>query len=71
MGQQSEQTSDPRFHSQQVREKLGELIDHLRRDVGRVEDPRAEALFETAAEVLGGLQKAFQHFEAKAEEAWR
>jgi hypothetical protein len=40
-------------------------------DVGNVEEPRAEALFETTAEVLGGLKKAFEHYEEKSEEAWR
>jgi hypothetical protein len=39
--------------------------------VGRIEEPRAGSLFETIAEVLGGLIKAFEHYESKAEEAWR
>jgi len=43
----------------------------VREDVGRVEDPRAEALFETTAEVLSGLRKAYEHYEKKSEEAWR
>ena len=34
---------------------LSGVRDHLRQDVSKVEDPRAEALFETTAEVLGGL----------------
>ncbi len=71
MAQQSEETRDPRYHTQQIRGKLDDLIKHLREDVGRVEDPRAEALFETTAEVLGGLRKAYEHYESKAEEAWR
>jgi hypothetical protein len=50
---------------------LGDLRDHLREDVGKVEDPRAEALFETTAEVLGGLIAAYEHYENGAEEAWR
>jgi hypothetical protein len=36
-----------------------------------VEDPRALALFETTAEVLGGLITAYEHYEHGAEEAWR
>jgi hypothetical protein len=63
--------SDPRRHTRQVKDRLDELIAHLREDVGQVSDPRAEALFETAAEVLGGLGKAFSDFEQRNEPAWR
>ncbi len=63
--------SDPIRHTQNVRERLTDLIDHLRRDVEQVEEPQAKALFETSAEVLGGLAKAFEHYETRAEEAWR
>ena len=62
---------DPRRHTRQVRERLEDLITHLRQDVGKVTDPRAEALFETTAEVLGGLAKAFTDFEQRSEPAWR
>jgi hypothetical protein len=34
-------------------------------------EPKAQALFETAAEVLTGLVKAFDDYEKKSEEAWR
>jgi hypothetical protein len=47
------------------------LIDHLRADVDEVDDPRARALFETSAEVLTGLKKAFGDYERKSEKAWR
>lgn len=40
-------------------------------DVSKVSDPTAQALFETAAEVLNGLVKAFGHFERKREGAWK
>jgi hypothetical protein len=30
-----------------------------------------KAMFETSAEVLGGLRKAFQDYEQKNEAAWR
>jgi hypothetical protein len=39
--------------------------------VGKVDDPKAQALFETTAEVLGGLVVAFEHFERRSEAAWR
>lgn len=71
MTQQQEQTHDPHYHVQNIQQKLEDLITHLRQDVGRVDDPKAEALFETTAEVLGGLKTAYQHFSRRSEEAWR
>ena len=50
---------------------MGQLIAHLREDVGKVMEPKAQALFETSAEVLTGLVKAFDDYEKKSEEAWR
>jgi len=43
----------------------------LRSDVEKVNDPKAQALFETSAEVLIGLRKAFDDFEQKTESAWK
>lgn len=63
--------SDPRHHTAYIRSILMGLSEHLERDVAKVEDPRAEALFETTREVIGGLQKAYEHFDAKSESAWR
>jgi len=39
--------------------------------VAKVSEPKAQALFETTAEVLRGLATAYDHYEAKAEPAWR
>jgi hypothetical protein len=50
---------------------LSETISHLRADLNRIEEPKAQALFETAAEVLTGLRTAFQHYEGGTEEAMR
>ncbi|MGV2832047.1 hypothetical protein [Myxosarcina sp. GI1(2024)] len=44
---------------------LHDLIEHLRSDVTKVEDPKAEALFETTAEVLEGLKNAYTDYERK------
>lgn len=71
MAQSTEQTSDPRHHARNIQEMLEDVITHARKDVERVDDPRAEALFETTAEVLEGLQKAYRHFEERSEAAWR
>jgi hypothetical protein len=50
--------------------RLQELIDHMRQDIEKVDEPQMKAMFETAAEVLGGLKKAFSDYEKKNESAW-
>ena len=50
---------------------MRQLIEHLREDTGKITDPKAQALFETSAEVLIGLRKAFDDFEQKTESAWK
>ena len=62
---------NPLHHTQKVKSEMSKLVHHLREDVSKVTDPKAQALFETAAEVLLGLVKAFGDFEAKNEQAWR
>ena len=62
---------DPRVHARNIMRELHELTGHLRRDVERVEDPRAQALFETTAEVVLGLEKAFGDFDQRNEPAWQ
>ena len=62
--------SDPRHHTQKLKQMLNDTAEHARQDVSKVSDPRAQALFETAAEVLKGLAKAFSDFEARNEKAW-
>lgn len=60
----------PLYHAQRIRKSMGALIEQLREGVGKVQDAQAEALFETSAEVLEGLVKAFKHYEKRSEEAW-
>jgi hypothetical protein len=62
---------DPRHHTQKMKQRLEETIDHLREDIDKVDEPQLKAMFETAAEVLGGLVKAFRDYEQKNESAWR
>jgi len=62
---------DPRHHTRKLEQRLQETIDHLREDIGKIEEPQAKAMFETSAEVLGGLVKAFHDYDAKNESAWR
>jgi hypothetical protein len=67
----SKDERDPRHHTQRMKVRLQETIDHLRQDVQKVDEPRLKAMFETSAEVLGGLVKAFGDYERKNEAAWR
>ena len=62
---------DPRHHTQKMQRRLKETIDHLREDIEKVDEPQLKAMFETSAEVLGGLVKAFHDYEQKKESAWR
>lgn len=62
--------SDPRHHTAKVKQMLSGIITHLRADEGKVQDPKAQALFETTAEVLTGLETAFEHYEQQ-EPAWQ
>jgi hypothetical protein len=39
--------SDPRHHTLKLTEMLRDVAQHAREDVGKVSDPRAQALFET------------------------
>lgn len=47
------------------------MVESLREEVDETTEPKAQALFETAAEVLEGLAKAFEHYENKSEKAWQ
>lgn len=62
---------NPRHHTQNMQRRLQETIDHLRSDIDKVDEPQLRAMFETAAEVLTGLIKAFRDYEQKNEAAWR
>jgi hypothetical protein len=62
---------NPLHHTQKMRQRLKEIIDHLRQDIDKVDEPQFKAMFETSAEVLGGLVKAFRDYEENNEAAWR
>jgi hypothetical protein len=67
----SEIDRHPRHHTQQMQRRLQDTIDHLREDIDKVDEPQLKAMFETGAEVLGGLKKAFDDYEKKNESAWK
>jgi hypothetical protein len=62
---------NPKHHTQQMKKRLQETVDHLREDISKVDEPQLAAMFETSAEVLSGLIKAFDDYEKKNEAAWR
>jgi hypothetical protein len=63
--------TDARHHTANIKRMLEDTARHAREDVKKVDDPRARALFETSAEVLDGLRRAYDDFEQKREAAWR
>jgi hypothetical protein len=63
--------SDPIHHTQKMQQRLQEIIEHLRQDIDKVDEPQFKAMFETSAEVLAGLIKAFRDYEQKTEHAWQ
>jgi hypothetical protein len=63
--------NNPIHHTQKIKAQMNRLIGHLRGDVAKVTEPKAQALFETSAEVLIGLVKAFDDYERRSEAAWR
>jgi hypothetical protein len=66
-----ENSSEPSVHSRHMQKMLADLIEHLRKDADRVQEPRFQALLETSAEVLTGLKTAFAHYDAGKEPAWK
>jgi hypothetical protein len=62
---------DPLEHTANIKDEFIKLSEHLREDVDKVDDPKAKALFEVSAEVIDGLQKAFNDYEKKNESAWK
>ena len=64
-------SKDPQAHTANVRKEFGKLIEHLRADINKIDEPKAQALFETAAEVISGLDTAFKHYQQKSENVWK
>lgn len=58
-------------HARACEERIETLRTHLREDIAKVDEPRMRVMFETAAEVLGGLAKAFRDYQAGEEKAFR
>lgn len=61
----------PCHHTVKIKAMLEEAAHHAREDVNKITEPKAQALFETTAEVLQGLAKAYDHYEQESEAAWQ
>jgi len=66
-----ETSRDAKVHTAKLRAEMQQLVDHLRRDVTLVDEPRAKAMFETTAEVMMGLMKTFQDYDVGTEAAFK
>ncbi len=61
----------PCHHTRKMQKALADVQTHLRNDIAKMDEPQLKAIFETSAEVIGGLIKAFRDYEQKNEAAWR
>jgi hypothetical protein len=50
---------------------IDELVRKFRKQIGQSNSTKADAVFETSAEVLLGMKKAFDDFLKHEERAWR
>ncbi len=64
-------STDPLVHAEKIQRMLQDVIAHARQDLDAVQEPRFQALLETAAEVLTGLRAAFAHYREGKETAWK
>ena len=63
--------NSPVHHVRKMEKSLGDISAHLRADAAKVDEPQMTAMFQTAAEVLDGLVRAFQQYEDKKAGTWR
>jgi hypothetical protein len=62
-------TNDAKHHTPKITAEMQHLILHLRGDAAKVTQPKAQAMYETAAEVIQGLCTAFKDYEQATEPA--
>jgi hypothetical protein len=70
MSQQGTQIS-PQQHAQRIAAMLQGAQQECHNNSEQASDPRAQALFETLAEVLGGAIKALNDYQQGNETAWK
>ena len=69
--QQNKVGMSPQQHAQRIATMLQQAQQECRAGISRVNDPKAQALFETIAEVLGGAMTALNHYQSGSEQAWQ
>jgi len=62
---------NPRYHVVKVRGMLNAVVRHCREDIAKVAEPKAQAIFETTAELLDGLINAYSRYERELEDKAR
>ena len=65
------QNHNPVEHAKNIEDILASLKSLCKSEIHVFHDPKAKALLETSAEVLGGLEKAFHDFLSKKDDAWK
>ncbi len=63
-------SDNPKDHAQNIEKYISELKHHCQEDLKIVTDPKAKALFETAADILDGLEKAFSDYQSENFGGW-
>ena len=62
---------NPLYHVVKMRGMLNAVVRHCREDIEKVTEPKAQALFETTAELLGGLINEYSRYERELEDKAR
>jgi hypothetical protein len=64
-------STDPMVLADDIHRMLQTVITQAREDLEQVDEPRFQALLETTAEVLKGLQTALEDYKEGTETAWK
>ena len=65
-----ETTLDAQDYAAEIKLRLVQVVELARSSIAHVDDPKAQALFETTAETCIGLGKAYEDY-AQRRPAWR
>jgi hypothetical protein len=63
--------ADPTTHVRKIRQMLVDVAEAARAEMGNIDEPKAQAMLETSAEVLQGLAHAFEDYERGIEVVWK
>jgi hypothetical protein len=69
--QKTEANMTPKEHAHHIANLLQQAQQECWADIGRINDPKAQALFETVAEAVGGLMTALEHYQTGSEQVWQ